>query len=126
MFQDLSARVQQDEEVATRVRKEQDKLLQKDAEASQWAVELLAELKMGWDLRLKAEDRSRALQQRANQDAVVMSRLRGERDELCRTKERLRSEHSTAREGCDQAIQERDEARREAGALWADIGDAMA
>ena len=34
MFQDLSARVQQEEEAATRVRKEQDELLQKDAEAS--------------------------------------------------------------------------------------------
>ena len=34
MFQDLSARVQQDEEVTTRVRKERDELLQKDAEAS--------------------------------------------------------------------------------------------
>ena len=61
MFEDLSARVKQDEEAAARIQKEWDKLLQKDAEASQWAVELLAELKMGWDLRLKAEDRSRAL-----------------------------------------------------------------
>ena len=34
MFQDLSARVQQDEEAATWIRKEWDKLLQKDTEAS--------------------------------------------------------------------------------------------
>ena len=33
MFQDLSVRVQQDEEAAVKVRKEQDELLQKDAEA---------------------------------------------------------------------------------------------
>ena len=31
-----------------------------------------------------------------------------------------------AHEEHDRAVRERDEARREAGALWADIGDAMA
>ena len=35
MFEDLSARVKQDEEAAARIRKEQDELLQKDAAASQ-------------------------------------------------------------------------------------------
>ena len=50
MFQDLSVRVQQDEEVAARVRKEWDELLQKDAEACQRAVDLLAELEREWDL----------------------------------------------------------------------------
>ena len=34
MFQDLSVRVQQDKEAATRAQKERDELLQKDAEAS--------------------------------------------------------------------------------------------
>jgi len=34
MFQDLSARVQQDKEAAARIRKEWDELLQKDAEAT--------------------------------------------------------------------------------------------
>ena len=33
MFQDLSVRVQQDKEAATRAQKERDELLQKDAEA---------------------------------------------------------------------------------------------
>ena len=63
------------------------------------------------DLRRKAEERSTALQQRANQDAEVISWLRGEWDELHRTKERLRSERSMAREERDQAIRERDEAQ---------------
>ena len=54
-------RVLQDEEVAARVQKEQDELLQKDAEASQWAVELLAELEIERDLKLKAKDRSAVL-----------------------------------------------------------------
>ena len=34
MFEDLSARVKQGEEVAARVQKERDELLQKDADAS--------------------------------------------------------------------------------------------
>ena len=62
MFQDLSARVQEDEEATTRVRKEQDELLQKDAEAIQRAIDLLAELETARDLKLRAEDRSVALQ----------------------------------------------------------------
>ena len=61
MFQDLSARVRQDEEAAARVRKERDKLLQKDAAASERAVEVLAELEIEQDLRQKGEDRSTAL-----------------------------------------------------------------
>ena len=44
----------------------QDELLQKDADASQRAIELLVELETERDLKVKAEDRSTALQQRAN------------------------------------------------------------
>ena len=66
MFQDLLARVQWDEEAATRVRKEQDELLQMDAEASQWAVDLLAKLETERDFKLRAKERSMALQQRVN------------------------------------------------------------
>ena len=78
MFQDLSARVQQDEEAAARVRKEWDELLQKDVEAAERAVDLLAELEMERDLKLEAEERSVALQQKANLDAEVIARLRRE------------------------------------------------
>ena len=53
---------------------------------------------MEQDLRRKAEDRSTALQQRVDRDAEVIAWLRGERDKLRRTKERLRSEHGTAHE----------------------------
>ena len=56
------------------------------------------------DLKLRAEDRSTALQQRASQDIEVIARLRRERDELCRTEERLRSECSTAQDEHDRAI----------------------
>ena len=44
MFEDLSARVKVDEEATARLQKERDKLLQKDATASERADELLAEL----------------------------------------------------------------------------------
>ena len=66
MFEDLSARVKLDEEAVARIRKERDELLQKDAEASQRAIEVLAELETERDLRRKAKERSTALQQRAN------------------------------------------------------------
>jgi len=81
---------------------------------------------MEQDLRRKAEDRSTALQQRADQDAEVIARLHGEWDELRWTEGRLRSERSTAHEDRDQAIRERDEARWEVRALRADLGDAVA
>ena len=87
MFEDLSARVKQDEEAAARVRKEWDELLQKDVDANQRAVEFLAKLETERDLKLKAEDRSTALRPRANQDAEVIARLRRERDELRQTEE---------------------------------------
>ena len=66
MFEDLSVRVKLDEEVAARIRMERGELLQKDAEASQRAVEVLPELETKQDLRREPEDRSTTLQQRAN------------------------------------------------------------
>ena len=41
MFEDLSARMKVDEETTARLKKERDELLQKDAAASEQAVELL-------------------------------------------------------------------------------------
>ena len=86
----------------------------------------MVELETERDLKLKTKDRSTTLQQRANQDVEVIARLRRERDELRRTEERLRSERSTAHEECDWAVRERNEACREARALWADLGDTLA
>ena len=94
-FKDLSVRVQRDEEAAARVQKKQDELLQKNVEASQWAIDLLAELETERDLKLRAEERFAAMQQRVNLDAETIARLCRERDELCYTAERLYSEHST-------------------------------
>ena len=78
MFEDLSARVKLNEEDAARLRKEWDELLQKDAAASEQAGELMAELETERDLKLKAEERFVALQQRADRDAASITRLREE------------------------------------------------
>ena len=61
MFEDLLVRVKLDEEAAARILKEQDDLVQKDADAHQQAIELLAELETERDLKLKVKDRSAVL-----------------------------------------------------------------
>ena len=66
MFEDLSARTKLDEEEIARLRKERDELLQKNVVASEMAGELLAELQTEQDLKLKAEERSVTLQEKAN------------------------------------------------------------
>ena len=58
-------------------------LLQKNATASEKAGELLVELQTEQDLKLKAEERSMTLQEKANQDAIVIDRTIRERDEAC-------------------------------------------
>ena len=58
MFEDLSARVKLDKEEATKIKKEQDELVQKDVEASKRATEVLSELETERDLRREAENRS--------------------------------------------------------------------
>ena len=77
--------------------------------ASEQAGELLAELETERDLKLKAKDRSMALQRGADQDVEAIARLRRELDELLQTTVRLRLECGTVREERDQAVRERDE-----------------
>ena len=81
-FKDLSVRVQRDEEEATRVRMEQDELLQRDAVARQWILDLLAEAEKEWELKLVAEEKLTALERRASQDAEVVGQMCKEQDEL--------------------------------------------
>ena len=57
------------------MRKEQDELLQRDAETHQRIIDLLTEAKKERDLRLGAEERSTALEQRAKLDAKVVKAL---------------------------------------------------
>jgi hypothetical protein len=61
-FEELSTRVRQHEEEAARVQKEQDKLLQRDAENHQQILELLAEAEKEWELKLGVEERFVVLQ----------------------------------------------------------------
>ena len=72
MFEDLSVRLKLDEEEIARLRKERDELLQNNAMASEKAGELLVELQTERDLKLKAKERSVMLQEKANQDAMVV------------------------------------------------------
>ena len=93
------------------MRREQDELLQWDAETRQRVIDLLAEAERERDLRLVAEERSTALEQREKLDTEMVARLRMERDELCHTTERLRSECDAACGQRDQTVQECDEAQ---------------
>ena len=63
-----------------------------------------------------------ALQQRVSLDAEAIARLCKERDELCQTTERLRSERGTVREERDLAVRERDATRQGGSSLRADLG----
>ena len=60
-FNKLSERARWDQEEVARVQKEQDELLQRDAETYQHIIDLLAEAKKEQDLRLEAEERFMAL-----------------------------------------------------------------
>ena len=82
-FDELSERAWRDQEKAARVRKEWDKLLQRDAETHQRIIDLLAEAKKERDLRLGAEQRSMALEQRVKLDAKAVTRLCKEQDKEC-------------------------------------------
>ena len=86
----------------------------------------MEELEREQDLKLEAEERFVALQQKANLDAEVVARLRRERYELCQTAKRLRSERGTAREERDQAVREREEAHQGVSSLQADLGATVA
>ena len=55
MLQDLAARARHDTEEAARVQKQRDKLLQRDAEARQWIVDLLGEVEKEQELKLRAK-----------------------------------------------------------------------
>ena len=74
-FDELSERARWDQEEAARVQKEQDELLQWDAETRQRIIDLLAEAAKEQDLRLVAKERSAALEQMAKLDAEVVARL---------------------------------------------------
>ena len=61
-FEALSTRSWKDDEDATRVRKERDELLQKDAETRQRILDLLGEVEKERDLKMGAEEKLTALE----------------------------------------------------------------
>jgi len=81
-FEALSVRSQKDDEEATRVRTERDVLLQKDAETYQRILDLLGEVEKEMDLKLGSKEKLAALEKRVSLDAVAVTQLRKERDEL--------------------------------------------
>ena len=81
-FEALSMRSRKDDEEATRVRKEQDELLQKDVETRQRILDLLGEIEKERDMKLGAEEKLATLEMRVSLDAATVARLRKEWDEL--------------------------------------------
>jgi hypothetical protein len=64
MFMDLLERSRKYNEEATRVKKEWDELLKRDAEDRQWILDLLGGLEKERDLKLVVEGRLAALEMR--------------------------------------------------------------
>ena len=103
-FEALLVRSWRDDEEANKVGKEQDELLQKDAETRQRILDLLAEVEKERELKLGAKQKLTVLEKRASLDATAVAWLRKEWDELLQTTERLRSESGAARKEHDQAL----------------------
>ena len=97
-FEALSVRSRKDDKEAIRVMKERDELLQKDAETHQRILDLLGEVEKERDLKLGAKEKLVAQEKRASLDAMVVTQLCKEWDELIQTIERLCSEHGAAHE----------------------------
>ena len=97
-----------DEEEATKVRRERDELLQKDAETRRRILNLLAEVEKERELKLGVEKKLTTVEKKANLYAAVVTRLRKEQNKLLQTMARLRSERGMAREERDKALRERD------------------
>ena len=72
-FEALSARSRRDDKEAAKVKKEWDKLLQKDAKTGQWILDLLAKVEKERELKLGAEEKLAALEKRASLDATVVT-----------------------------------------------------
>jgi DNA repair exonuclease SbcCD ATPase subunit len=99
----LSERSRKGDEEATQIKKERDELLQRDAKAPQWILDLLGEVEKERNIKLGVKEKLTALEMRPRQDAAMIERLRKEQDGLSQTMERLRSERNTASQEHDQA-----------------------
>ena len=68
----------QDDEEATKVRREWDELLQKDTESCRWILDLLAEAERELELKLGAEEKLMTPEWKASLDAKAVTRLHKE------------------------------------------------
>ena len=103
-FEALSSRLQRDDKEANKVRKEQNKMLQKDVETHQRILDLLAKVEKEKKLKLGSKEKLMALEKRVSLDAMVVAQLHKEQDELLQTAERLHLECGMAHEEHDQAL----------------------
>ena len=55
------------------MQKQRDELLQRDNETCQWIIDLLDEVEKERELKLRAEERSTALEQRAKLDIEMIA-----------------------------------------------------
>ena len=100
-FEALSVRSHKDNEEATKVRKEDDELLQKNAKTRQRVLNLLAEVEKERELKLGAEEKLMTLEKWTSLEATAFARLCKEWDKLHQTMERLHLERGTAHEEHD-------------------------
>ncbi|XP_066311022.1 uncharacterized protein [Miscanthus floridulus] len=97
-FEALSMRIRRDDEATAKVKKERDELLQKEASNRQCILDLLGEVEVERDLKLRAKEKVVALEKKASKDASTVERLHKERDKLIQTMERLCSEHGATQQ----------------------------
>ena len=70
----------------------------------------MGEVEKERELKLGAEEKLMTLEKRASLEAMAVTRLCKEQDELLQTTKRIHSEHGVAHEECDQAVREHDDA----------------
>ena len=80
-------------------------------------LNLLAQAEKERELKLVAEEKVAALEQRVSLDAEAVARLRKVRDELLQTAGRLCSECGMACEEHDQAVREHDDTQQKISSL---------
>jgi hypothetical protein len=83
MVLDLFERARKDGEDAAQVMRERDELCRWDAESHQRILILQGELEKEKGLKLAIQEKVVVLEAKAHQDAMVVERLRKERDDSC-------------------------------------------
>ena len=72
-FEALSVRSWKDDKEATKVKRERDELLSKDAKTHRWILDLLAEVEKEQELKLGVKEELAAVEEKASLDVVVVT-----------------------------------------------------